>query len=393
MRKYLSLIFLVVGFGILTSVLYVNSAVSKQRRTFSPYTLLTSSWENYKIRFVNPDGRVIDYDQGGITTSEGQSYALLQAVWMDDKTTFDKVWQWTQQNLQRETDMLFGWRWGQLTNGAYGLLPDGGQNAASDADVDIALALLLASSRWQQQSYAETALPIITDVWKMETDIANGKRYMIAGNWATGSEEIIINPSYIAPYAWRIFAKVDPNHDWLGLIDPAYELLHAVSINNLDTGKSVGLPPDWVAIKKADGSVSAASHLGLRSAYGFDAMRVPWRIAIDYVWSHDGKAKTYLDSLSFLASAYEARGMLPSGFTHDGADLNSTENPVMYATSLGYFMVSQPDMSQRIYNSKILELYSNDTNSFRNDLPYYEENWLWFGAALYLQYVVPFSLL
>ncbi len=61
--------------------------------------LLTAAWIGYKHRFIQPDGRVIDFQRDQVTTSEGQSYAMLRAVWMDDRPTFDLTWRWTQDNL------------------------------------------------------------------------------------------------------------------------------------------------------------------------------------------------------------------------------------------------------------------------------------------------------
>ena len=56
-------------------------------------------------------GRTLDPSQGGITTSEGQSYTMMRAVWSDDRATFDSSWQWTKDNLQRP-DRLLSWRFG-----------------------------------------------------------------------------------------------------------------------------------------------------------------------------------------------------------------------------------------------------------------------------------------
>ena len=50
---------------------------------------LAETWRAYVSRFVEADGRVVDPKAGGITTSEGQAYALLRAVWMDDRPVFD----------------------------------------------------------------------------------------------------------------------------------------------------------------------------------------------------------------------------------------------------------------------------------------------------------------
>ena len=125
--------------------------------------LLEQSWQGYKKRFIQQDGRVIDHKAGGISTSEGQSYALLRAVWMNDPQTFNQVWSWTQNNLQVRGDHLFAWKWGQQSTKSPGAngpkAPEGpakwgpiDSTAASDADQDIALALLMAHRKWQDPS-------------------------------------------------------------------------------------------------------------------------------------------------------------------------------------------------------------------------------------------------
>ena len=42
----------------------------------------------------------------------------------------------------------------------------------------------------------------------------SGKSYLTAGDWAPGEQVIPLNPSYFAPYAYRVFAEADPGHDW-----------------------------------------------------------------------------------------------------------------------------------------------------------------------------------
>lgn len=384
MKKIIGGLLIVLAVAIYIYVTYMNTSFSQTTRTFSPYTLFTSSWENYKGRFINSDGRVIDSSQGDITTSEGQSYAMLRAVWVDDKPTFDLVWKWTQADLKRGPDNLFEWKWGKRADGSYGVFPNGGDNSASDADSDIALALIFASNRWSDPGYLNEAKKILPDLWNVETDVAGSNRYLIAGNWAKNSQEMVINPSYFAPYAWRIFAKVDPRHDWNGLIDPAYQLLTKATNEPLDTATSAKLPPDWISLNKSNGSIQATHLAGLTTNYSYDAMRIPWRIYLDYKWFNSATAKHYLlSSFSALYNDYSKENTLPSGFTHDGQPLSSSEEPVMYATSLGYFLLAHPNLAQKIYQDKIIKLYSNATNSFNSNLPYYQQNWLWFGSALY----------
>lgn len=382
--KQVGILFIILSVGILAYVLYANSRYSSVTRTFSPYSLITSSWDFYKKKFINADGRVIDFSQNNITTSEGQSYAMLRSVWVDDKTTFDKVWHWTKTTLKRPDDNLFGWRWGQRSDKTYGFYDNGGNNSAADADTDIALALILANKRWQDSSYLNDAKVILKDIWNIETDTVQDNRYVVAGNWAKQKDSVIINPSYFAPYAYRIFAQVDTEHDWNSLLDPAYELLNKSGKDPLDSSKAVGLPPDWMALSRNTGIYVKPSDQNLRTTYSYDAVRVPWRIALDYSWNKDERARLYLESsFEYLKNLYQQNGKLASAYAHDGTVIINTENPVMYSTLLGYLKIVDPSAAKKMYEEKILKLYSNELNTFNTDIPYYEQNWLWFGTALY----------
>ncbi|MDQ3008943.1 MAG: glycosyl hydrolase family 8 [bacterium] len=379
------LIALLLGIGMLSLIIgsYINSSYSSKTRVFSSYSLLSSTWEKYKATFITEDGRVIDFSQDDMTTSEGQSYAMLRAVWSDDKETFDLVWEWTKVNLQRKDDKLFGWHWGELDDGSYGFKENGGNNAAADADSDIALALFFASKRWRQPSYEGDALEIIDDIWNNETAELNGKRYSIAGNWANSQTEIVLNPSYFMPYTWRIFAEADPDHDWLSLITPAYEVLEQSSNMELRGETSVGLPPNWISLNKETGVLQAPSVEALSTTYSYDAMRVPWRIAVDYIWYEEPRALSYLQSLDFFSELYTRDGRLTSSYSHNGTPLADYESPAMYATVLPYFQLVEPVLAEQMYNTKLLPLYSNDTNTFKDELNYYDQNWVWFSLALY----------
>ncbi len=390
--KTIGIIILVAGVSILTFSLYSQSPAAGTTRTFSTYTLLTSSWEKYKEEFINQDGRVIDYSRNSVTTSEGQSYALLRAVWVDDKETFDQVWKWTRENLKRPNDNLFGWQWGERENNQFGFITNGGENSASDADSDIALALILAGRRWNDQQYIESSRIILSDIWKYETATANEKRYLTAGNWATTENEIVINPSYFAPYAYRIFASVDPERDWMSLVSPGYDLLTRAGNEKLDKEKGVGLPPDWIIIERKTDILKAANLPNFTTNYSYDALRTPWRVAVDYTWNKNEEARTYLaNCCQTLTDSYLNEGKLFDTYSHDGKSMSTIESASMYAASLPYFMQQNPELAKKIYEEKIIKLYSNDTNSFNENVPYYEQNWLWFGAAFYNDFIQPFN--
>src|SRR3989344_2425096 len=107
--RIIGTILIVSSVVILSFVSYRNSQKGKEPVVFSPKTMLISLWNDYKREYVEFNGRTIDRQRNSVTTSEGQSYTMLRAVWLDDKDVFDKSWQWTEDNLQRPDNNLFSW--------------------------------------------------------------------------------------------------------------------------------------------------------------------------------------------------------------------------------------------------------------------------------------------
>src|SRR6202790_3357007 len=120
-----------------------------------PATILADGWRQYKERFVTSDGRVVDNANGGISHSEGQGYAMLIAERLDDRPTFEAIWQWTQSNLLVRGDGLAAWRWSpQVPHVA-------DHTNATDGDLLLAWALAEASDRWHVSEYKRSAGQIV----------------------------------------------------------------------------------------------------------------------------------------------------------------------------------------------------------------------------------------
>ncbi len=344
-----------------------------------PERILKTAWESYKTHFIFK-GRVLDPHQDNATTSEAQSYALLRAVWINDKETFDEVYQWSKNHLQL-TNNLFSWRWeGPDSSGS---IVDNG--TATDADQDIALALLFAHKQWGQENYLQEAKRIISAIWEQEVVTVKGTPYLTAGNWANHENTITINPSYLSPATYRVFAEVDIQHPWFKLVGSSYQVLQDCTTNPLD--KEIGvLPPEWCALDKESESVTQSiSPQPSTTEYSYNAFRIPWRVALDYKWFNELKAKDYLESLSFLSSEWEEKRKLSTAYQHDGGIWGEYESVSAYAGNLGYFDILYPEAAQNIYSDKILNKFYEDENQSYWEDPknYYAQNWAWFATALY----------
>lgn len=384
--KTFGTICILAALALLLTVAYHNSNKSRVPLVFSPRDMLVSTWAKYKENYIEPSGRTVDHQHNGVTTSEGQSYTMLRAVWMDDQATFNQAWEWTQKFIKQPNSHLFSWLYGKRPDGTYGVRTDiNGQNSASDADCDIALALLFAYGRWQDTAYLDAARAIIGDIWEREVVVIQGKPYLAADDLEKNinTPTIVVNPSYISPATFKIFADVDRSHAWDKLADSSYQFLSTTIQSRLDKSQSAHLPPDWVLINRNTGSITSGKENNLSTNYGFDAMRVPWRLALDWQWNQDSRAKAILANMSFLKNQWKSEQKLYAVYGHDGHPAVAYESPAVYGASMGYFLVEDAEDANAIYGNKLSALYNPDENTWKDQLGYYDDNWVWFGLAMY----------
>ena len=342
--------------------------------------LLAQSWDSYRQRFIQSDGRVIDYEASDRSTSEGQAYALLRAVLINDPTTFALTLNWSENNLQRQaggkpTDSLWAWKWGRKEDGNWGVIDS---NFASDGDIDAITALILASRRWNQPEYLKLAKLKLQDLWNLSTiSKTQGKRYLLPGPVAAfvpNASTLYLNPSYFAPYAFRIFAQVDPQHDWLSLVDSSYQVLE-------DSAKlsRVGLPSDWVVLNTKTGQYQTLpASSPLKSLYSFDSYRVWWRLSLDAAWFKSPQAQRYLvTSTQHLQKLWSKQSSLPASIDLQGKPLVDYEATSQYAMLYAAMQLVEPAIAQELLVKKILPQYKQGI--WGDQSAYYTQNLAWLG--------------
>jgi endoglucanase len=226
--------------------------------------------ERFLEGYVAPDGRVVRRDQRGDTVSEGQAYAMLVAVGIGDRATFDRVWGWAHDNLQRD-DGLLSWRW------AEGAVRD--PEPAADADLDTAWALALAARRWPDGGYAEAARALADAVERLETTTVADRRLLLAGPWGIDVPEaggaVVVNPSYAAPVADAVLAA-----DGIAPTAPTQARRAGNRSMVAELMADRDTPTDWAWVAQS-GEVQTADGPTRRGdgSFGWDAIRVPLQMA------------------------------------------------------------------------------------------------------------------
>ncbi len=330
---------------------------------------MKKTYDFYKKNYMTIDGRIIDPQKDNITTSEGQSYMMLRSLLSDDKSTFDLSYRWAKNNLQRK-DKLFGWLWGKNDKNEYKIIDD---NSASDADVDIAFALILAYEKWGEKKYLQEAMPIIDSIWNNETRQFGEYLVLMPGYNQTAFKNDEINPSYFSPYAFKVFNKYDKTHNWNKLVDSSYYYLEQST-----AATKTGLPPNWFLIKN-DQIVLENSE---RSDFSYDAVRVFARVFLDYKMTGEKRALPILAKSNFFVDNWKKSKSFYTNYKYDGQLRDSYKFIGSISLLIPVISLNNPQIAAEIYNSEILPYFS-DKKYWENKKDYYGLNLLWFGCYLY----------
>ena len=143
---------------------------------------------------------------------------------------------------------------------------------ASDADLDAARALLLGAERFGRPALPRGGAAPGRGILQVETTTVDGRR---CSSPVRGRRSpVTVNPSYFAPRAYQAIAAATRDPRWTQLAHDSRRLLTQLTTPDR-------LPSDWARVN-AKGRVRATgppSALSQMPKYGFDAIRVPARLA------------------------------------------------------------------------------------------------------------------
>ncbi len=242
-------------------------------------TEIANSYTAWKSKYVTSTGaggflRVQRTENNNDTVSEGIGYGMILAAYNNDKTTFDGLWNYAKSHFN--VHGVMNWH---IT--PQNTIASGGNNGATDGDEDMAFALCVADKNWG--GYTADCVALINTIYANEVE--SGTNVLRPGDFFGGASQT--NPSYFAPAFYKIFKAKTGNAGWDNVVNSCYQILANVNSKNSGTG----LVPAWC---KSDGTAVA----GQNYTYQYDATRMPLRIAMDWAWFGDSRAKAQLDLIN-----------------------------------------------------------------------------------------------
>lgn len=267
---------------------------------------VAASYAAWKAAYVTSDGaggflRVKRPENSNDTVSEGIAYGMLVAAYQQDRTVLDGLWGYARSH--RDANGLMHWRVDAQNRVT-------GHNAATDADEDMALALVVADRTWG--GYRAEATAQIDRI--MTHEVEPGTLVLKPGDAFGGSA--LTNPSYFAPGAYRVFADYTGDTRWVGVLDATYRMLD--TLGQRTAAGTTGLVPDWMT---AQGEPVA----GYGFDYSYDAVRTPWRLATHAAWTCDARARAQVDKVSRFFSRV-GPAAIKDGYRLDGTPTGQWHN-------------------------------------------------------------------
>jgi endoglucanase len=235
------------------------------------------------------------------SVSEGQGYgmiidALMAGADPDAKKTFDQLFNYVLVHPSNPGTTLMAWSQ---------LRVDKGKNvkeftSATDGDMDIAYALLLADAQWGsagKYNYKDSAKKMLGYIMK---DEINRETYSILLSDAVESDSedfYDTRASDFMPLHFKVFEKATGDPRWKKVVDQNYELL--MKMQNRYS-PDAGLVPDFITHINHIAKPAKRNYLESKfdGYYNYNACRVPMRVAMDYLLTGDKRSYKMIEIIN-----------------------------------------------------------------------------------------------
>ena len=286
--------------------------------------------------------------QGGSTVvSEGMGYGMLMAAYLDpDDTSLTKLWNFYSANM--DPNGLMNWSVQTST------CSNNGANAATDGDLDVALALLQANKRWPANGWGAKATTLLNNLYSHMTDTCQTLKNGDTWGGCTWGGSQGYNPSYFRMGYLKSFDCYEGGARWSVVRTNSYNKLNTIYT-------SYALPSDWIQSSGAYG----------QGSYGYDACRTPWSIGVDYLWFGNATAQNWdvkiTDVFRVKAGGTPAAAAADIGDGYDYLSGNKTsgnhENEFMGAIAVAAMGSAYPAFLDAVYT----EIKNKDNNTYFSD--------------------------
>jgi endo-1,4-beta-D-glucanase Y len=303
--------------------------------------------------------------------SEGQGYGMIIVALMAGYDTmsqnlFDGLFKYFKEHPSKRSQYLMSWAQSKDCEKFE-------ESSAADGDIDIAFSLLLANSQWTSKgriNYLQEAINVIGAIEEQEIN-KNSFNILQSNSIENDSKDYFdMRSSDFISSEIRAFSFTG-NKIWSSVLDNNYKLF---SFLQKEYSPGIGLVPDF--IQNINTKPKPARRFYLESKYdgiyNFNACRVPWRIATDYIMNGDRRAKEFVEPINkWIRETTDGNpDNISAGYTLSGDDLK-TRNFEALSFISPFAISAMVDRKNQIWLNK---LWDYIVNFKLKDFDYYDNS-------------------
>jgi len=263
---------------------------------------------------VAGDYKVV-FDTKGTTVSEAQGYGMLLTVYLagadpQAKTWFDGLNRFRKRHPSNLNSALMCWKIPAKETSV-------SDDCATDGDLDMALALLLAHEQWGDAAYLTEATNYLGAI---ATALVRRDFSLRLGDWNSAAGQT--RPSDFMPGHFHAFYLATRNGLWTNVENKCYAILNQLQTNS---APSTGLAPDF-AVEQGNHWIPAPARFleGPHDGhYFYNSCRVPWRMGWAAYNYGDARARQLLSGfMNWAVSHHETPTHFKAGYGLNGSSLD-----------------------------------------------------------------------
>jgi endo-1,4-beta-D-glucanase Y len=292
------------------------------RLTLSPAAAnaaVSNAWLAWKTNYLQPSVKVagdykVNFDRHGTTVSEAMGYGMVLAVYMAGadpaaRQIFDGLNHFRKRFPSDINPALMCWK-----------IPPSEKpvkdDCATDGDLDMAFALVLASQQWSDPEYLTEATNYLNAI---AASLVRPDFSLRLGDWNDAAGQT--RPSDFMPVNFRAFYRATGDGLWTNVENRCYAILEQLQTN---AAPHTGLVPDFAVVsgglwKPARPRFLEGPHDG---QYYYNSCRVPWRIGWAANANNDDRARKILARLmTWTTNQCAAPIQFRAGYKLDGSNI------------------------------------------------------------------------
>lgn len=307
----------------------INPSNASSRQMDDSVRFFYKKWKERYVRDATTPGQYYIWVEGTVDdnecVSEGQGYGMMITELMagydkEAQKIYNGLYCYFKAHPSKNNPYLMAWAQTKSFKDVDG-------TSASDGDIDIAYSLLLANAQWGSSgniNYLKEAELMIAAIKKQEINPETFSVLLSNAVEPDSKDYYDMRSSDFMPAHFKAFGKATKDNFWNKVVDKNYTLFKFLQN---EYSPDAGLVPDFIEHIKRKPGAARPHYLESKydGAYNYNACRVPWRIATDFIINRDQRSKEFVEKINawIKETTQNNPDNISAGYTLGGDDIKN----------------------------------------------------------------------